>query len=73
MKQLTLQLETLTCPSCIASIEGLLNKTKGVEDAKVLLNASKAKMTYDESIVTPESIQQSIEKLGYKVLKSHVK
>ncbi len=69
MKQITLQLETLTCPSCIASIEGLLNRTKGVYDSKVLFNSSKAKMSIDEEIITSEAVKNKIENLGYKVLK----
>ncbi|MCE4970378.1 heavy-metal-associated domain-containing protein [Staphylococcus chromogenes] len=69
MKQITLQLETLTCPSCIASIEGLLNRTKGVYDSKVLFNTSKAKMSIDEEILTSEAVKNKIENLGYKVLK----
>ncbi|WP_420494127.1 heavy-metal-associated domain-containing protein [Macrococcus psychrotolerans] len=73
MKQLTLQLETLTCPSCLASIEGLLKNIKGVEAPKVLFNASKAKMQFDPAIVEPEEVQQAIEKHGYEVLKVSVK
>lgn len=69
MKQITLQLETLTCPSCIASIEGLLNRKKGVYDSKVLFNSSKAKMSIDEEILTSEAVKNKIENLGYKVLK----
>lgn len=65
----TYKLETLTCPSCSMKIEGALRKTKGVEEAEVLFNSCKAKVTFDESIVDAEDIKDIIEGLGYKVLK----
>lgn len=64
----TYKLETLTCPSCMAKIEGALKKTKGVKETEVLFNSSKAKVTFDESIVESEDIKLVIERLGYKVL-----
>lgn len=64
----TYQLETLTCPSCMAKIEGALKRTKGVEQSEVLFNSSKAKVTFDESAVESEDIKKTIEKLGFKVL-----
>ncbi len=43
-------------------------KTKGVKETEVLFNSSKAKVTFDESIVESEDIKLVIERLGYKVL-----
>lgn len=68
MKSVTYQLETLTCPTCLLKIEGVLKKTKGVTDFQVLFNSSKVKAKLDESVVTSEQVKQNIEKLGYKVL-----
>lgn len=68
MKTVKFQLETLTCPSCIQKIEGVLNKEKGVEDAKVLFNSSKVKIQYDGDEVTAERLKNLIEKVGYPVL-----
>ncbi len=64
----TYQLETLTCPNCMAKIEGALKKTKGVKESGVLFNSSRAKVTFEESIVDAEIIKSTIEKLGFKVL-----
>ncbi len=64
----TFQLQTLTCPSCMAKIEGMLKKTQGVNQAEVLFNASKAKVTFDEGAVDSDSLKKKIESLGYKVL-----
>ncbi len=68
MKTIKFQLETLTCPSCINKIEGVLNKEAGVENAKVLFNSSKVKVVYDEEETTSDKLAKIIEKLGYPVL-----
>lgn len=65
----TFKLETLTCPSCSAKIEGALKKTEGISEVEVLFNSSKAKVTFDETIIETEDISDIIERLGYKVLK----
>ncbi len=67
MKKAVLHLETLTCPSCIKKIQGTLDKMEGVEKAKVLFNVSKAKVEFDEGKVNPETLRETIEKLGYEV------
>lgn len=75
MKKATLQLETLSCPSCLQKIENAMKKLEGVEDdsIKVLFNASKVRLTYDESSLSIEEIEKSIESLGYPVEKSKVR
>lgn len=65
----TYKLETLTCPSCMAKIEGALKKTEGIKKSEVLFNSSKAKVTFDESVINAEGVKDVIERLGYRVLK----
>ena len=64
----TYQLETVSCPSCIAKIEGMLKKTAGIETSEVLFNTSRVKVTFDENVITSEDIKNKINNLGYKVL-----
>ncbi|MCK9601144.1 MAG: cation transporter [Sphaerochaeta sp.] len=75
MKKLTIQLQTLTCPSCMQKIENATKALQGVqkESVKVLFNASKVKLDFDDSVVTSEAIEQAITTLGYEVKKSQVK
>lgn len=68
IKTVKFQLETLTCPSCITKIEGVLKKEAGVENAKVLFNSSKVKISYDEDKVSSERLGELIEKVGYPIL-----
>ena len=72
MKTANYQLEPLTCPSCIKKIESTLNKQTGVLKARVLFHSNKVKADFDETIITPEQLQQVLEKLGYPVLASKV-
>lgn len=75
MKNATLQLETLACPSCMQKIENALKGLDGVqqESLRVLFNSSKVKLTFDDEKTSISVIEDTITKLGYKVLKAHVK
>lgn len=64
----TYKLETLVCPSCTIKIEGALKKINGVDDVKVLFNASKVKVVVNDDIKDVDIIRKTIENLGYKVL-----
>lgn len=68
MRTIKIQLEELTCPSCIKKIEGALKKVEGVEDAKVLFNISKVKVSFDEEKTNAIELASLIEKIGYPVL-----
>jgi copper chaperone len=68
MKTIKLQLEPLTCPSCIKKIEGTLSKQNGVQEVKVLFNFSKVKVLFNEELVTTEQLITIVQKLGYAVL-----
>ena len=72
MKKAEFQLETVTCPSCIKKIESTLNKTEGVDSAKVLFSSSKVKAEFDESKISAEKINEVISNLGYSVLSSKI-
>ncbi len=75
MKSATIQLETLTCPSCMLKIEGALKGLDGIDkdSATVSFNTSKVKLNFDEDKVSIEDIEGAITKLGYDVIKSKVK
>lgn len=75
MSRATINLETLTCPSCLQKIESATKALEGVdaESVKVLFNASKVKLDFDEEQIKIEAIEKAIEDLGYEVIKSKVK
>lgn len=75
MQKATIQLETLTCPSCMQKIENGVKSLEGVnkESVKVLFNSSKVRAEFDDEKVSIKDIENAIDKLGYEVLKSQVK
>ncbi len=75
MKTASIQLETLTCPSCMLKIEGALKKLDGIDpDAiSVSFNSSRVKLRFDDQRLTLEQIEAAITRVGYDVLKSRVK
>ena len=75
MKAATIQLGTLTCPSCMQKIESAVKGLDGVEQdtVKVLFNASKVKLNFNEDRITINQIENAITKMGYEVKKSSVK
>lgn len=68
MKKTILQLETLTCPSCIRKIEGTLSKQNGVNNVSVKFNASKVEVDHDENQISQTDVSDFVSKLGYQVL-----
>ena len=68
MKTITLQLETLSCSSCIRKIESALSSLNGVKEVRVLFNASKIKAQIDSAQSSAELLVETVENLGFKVL-----
>lgn len=75
MKKATIQLEALTCPSCMQKIDNAVKSLDGVEkdSVNVLFNSSKVKLDFDDEKISIENIEKAIDKLGYEVKKSQVK
>ena len=75
MKKATLNLETLTCPSCLQKINNALKGLDGVDkdSVNVMFNSSKVKVEFDETKIKFEDITKSIDKLGFEVKKIQVK
>ena len=60
MKSASIQLDTLTCPSCAQKIEGATKAFAGVdaESVKVLFNSSKVKFDFDDEKVSVEDVEK---------------
>lgn len=74
MNNATITLEALSCPSCLQKIEAATKSIDGVDkdSVRVMFNSSKVKVDFtDETSI--ETIEKSIEDLGYPVIKSKVK
>lgn len=75
MQKATIQLETLTCPSCAQKINNAVKALDGVdkESVSVLFNSSKVKLDFDEERLSVEKVENAITALGYEVKKAQVK
>ena len=75
MKKATINLETLSCPSCMQKIENALKGLNGIEkdSVEVLFNSSRARANFDSETITIKEIEKVIEDLGYPVIRSRVK
>lgn len=74
MKKLNMQLETLTCPSCLEKIEKGVKSLEGIDkdSVKVLFNSSKVKLNFDDKVIEPKDIENKINSLGYDVLNTKI-
>ena len=75
MQKATIQLETLSCPSCLQKIENAMKGLNGIDkdSVKGLFNSSKVKVDFDSASLSIETIEKAIQDLGYPVIKSKVK
>lgn len=75
MKKATIQLETLTCPSCAMKIEKAVKSLNGVDkdSVNVTFMSSKVKLEFDDEKLSVDTIEKTIKSLGYEVKKIQVK
>ncbi len=75
MKKATIQLDTLTCPSCVLKIESATKSMAGVDNdsVKVMFNSSKVKFDFDDAKTSIKDVENAITAMGYDVKKSQVK
>lgn len=74
MQKASIQLETLTCPSCLIKIDRMVKSLEGVEkeSVNVMFNSSKVKLNFDENMISIDKIEKAIRSLGYEVKKTQV-
>ena len=75
MKKATIQLDTLTCPSCAKKIESAVKQLDGVvkDSVSVMFISSKVKLDFDDEKLSVAEIEKAVTALGYAVIKSQVK
>lgn len=74
----TFKIDGMSCAiGCAKTIEKKLNKTEGVQEANVDFDKKEAIVSFDASVVTPEKLQEIVEKTAdgktYKVSDLKVK
>ncbi|CAH2315267.1 copper-transporting ATPase 1 [Pelobates cultripes] len=64
-KIILINIEGMTCSSCVQSIEGLISQKPGVKSIQVTLANNNGTVEYDPAITNPEIIRASIEDMGF--------
>ncbi|NLN97142.1 MAG: heavy metal translocating P-type ATPase [Eubacteriaceae bacterium] len=59
------KIEGMTCTACAAAIERELSKQNGIQSAVVNFATEELNVTYQEELVNPLNIEETITKLGY--------
>lgn len=67
MKNVTLNVQGMSCGHCVKAVEGSLGKLEGVNEVNVKLDDDLVEVTFNESQVTLNEIKETIEEQGYDV------
>ncbi|HET8855428.1 MAG TPA: heavy metal-associated domain-containing protein [Salinimicrobium sp.] len=59
-------IEGMTCNACVATIKKKLSSMEDIKEVEVSLAHRSATVYYEEGKITPQQVQDSINKLGYK-------
>lgn len=67
MKQITLQIQGMTCQGCVKAVQQAMDELCGVKNAFVNLDTKQAIIDYDENALDKLQIVQTIEDIGFDV------
>ncbi len=65
-RDIALQIEGMSCASCVVAIEKSIEKLEGVESVSVNLTTERASVKYDPGKTRIQDIKNAIEKAGYR-------
>lgn len=66
MKEIKLNIKGMHCEGCSSRLEIILKNLDGVKDASVSLENKSAIITFDESVITENSIKGAILDCGFE-------
>ncbi|NLC35533.1 MAG: heavy-metal-associated domain-containing protein [Alcaligenaceae bacterium] len=72
MSKAVFTMEPFTCPSCVKKIENTVAKVDGVQEVQVMFNSGRVRVEFDQAQTTADTVQDTIERLGYPVLSKKV-
>ncbi len=64
-KELTFEIQGMTCAACSARIEKVMNKTDGIEQANVNLTLETGMIRFDEDKLSEQDIIKKIQMIGF--------
>ncbi len=67
MSEVTLKIEGMTCGHCVMRVKKAVEQLPGVSQTDVAIGT--ARISYDESRIKEQDLEQAVEKAGYKIRK----
>lgn len=64
-QEVVININGMTCNSCVQSIEGVISKKPGVKSIHVSLTNSTGTIEYDPLLTSPEPLREAIEDMGF--------
>lgn len=68
METISLNVQGMTCNHCKASVEKAVGSLDGVQSVEVILAENKVNVGLDSSIVSMETLKNTIEDIGFDVV-----
>lgn len=65
MEQLTMKVGGMTCQGCVRSVKQVLESQPGVEAAEVSLEQGEARVRFDPSRASAETLRIAVEGAGF--------
>ena len=62
----SLNIEGMTCQSCVQNIEGVISEKEGVNSIKVSLENKNAVIEYTPTLISPEKLRDQIDDMGFE-------
>ncbi len=66
-KRVSIEVEGMSCASCVATVKKAIETNPGVFDVDVNLATNKAQFYYDPEIISLSEIQEKVKKAGYSL------
>jgi len=66
-EEIELDVQGMTCASCAARVEKMLNRQGGVTNANVNFAANRASVTYYPQSVSLDELSSAVEHIGYRI------
>ena len=66
LSSVVVEIEGMTCSSCVQNIQSNISQERGVANIQVSLQAKNAQISFDGSVTTPQKLADAIEDLGFE-------
>lgn len=68
MKNISLQVEKMSCGNCLETVENALKGVNGVNNANASLKDKTVSVQYDESVTDVSHLVKAVEEEGYIII-----